>query len=78
MKKIFNLQLILIMLLCSTVVAFAEGGGVEKSADWKEPFENEDYDTALPMVQEASDGGDIEAVAALAECYIYGYGVETD
>ena len=41
---------------------------------WKEPFENEEYETAFPLVQETSDKGDIEATAALAMYYIYGYG----
>ena len=78
MKKIVGLLLILSMLFCSTAGAFAEGGGEEVLADWKESFENEDYKTALPLLQEASSGGDIEATAALARCYIYGYGIETD
>ena len=38
---------------------------------WKEPFENEEYETAFPLVQETSDKGDIEATAALAMYYIY-------
>ena len=41
---------------------------------WRDPFENEEYDTALPLVQKASDNGDMEATAALATYYIYGYG----
>ena len=45
---------------------------------WKEPFENEEYETALPLVQEAADQGDVEAIAALALYEIYGYVAEPD
>ena len=45
---------------------------------WKEPFENEEYETALPLVREASDNGDIEATAALAMYEIYGYVADPD
>lgn len=40
---------------------------------WKEAFEKEAYETALPLVQEAADKGDVEAIAALAMYEIYGY-----
>ena len=40
---------------------------------WKEPFENEEYANALPMVQKAANQGDVEAIAALAQYEIYGY-----
>ena len=53
----------------------AEDEGTEQTGiAWKEPFEKEEYDTALPLIQEASNKGDIEATAALAMYYIYGYG----
>ena len=45
---------------------------------WKEPYENKDYETALPLIREAADSGDTEAIAALAMCCIYGYGMDKD
>lgn len=45
---------------------------------WLELFKNEYYDEAFPMIQEAAEEGDPEAVAAMAHCYVNGYGTEKD
>lgn len=45
---------------------------------WKEPYENKEYETALPLLREAAENGDVEAKAALAMCCIYGNGMEND
>ena len=41
-------------------------------------YDAEDYDNAVPLLQEAADQGDPVAQNKLGNCYIYGWGVEQD
>ena len=41
-------------------------------------YEAEDYDAAVPLLQEAADQGNAEAQNKLGNCYFYGWGVDQD
>ncbi len=41
-------------------------------------IEAEDYEAAVPILQEAADIGDAEAQNMLGNCYMYGLGIEQD
>ena len=41
-------------------------------------YDAEDYDNAVPLLQEAANQGDPVAQNKLGNCYIYGWGVEQD
>ena len=53
-------------------------GEQSDAVDWRSPYEDEDYELALPLLEAAAKAGDTEAAAALAKCYIYGEGTEYD
>lgn len=65
----------ILLAVCLFPFAFA---GAEEAADWKELYNQKDYGTALPLIQEAADAGDAEAYLWLAAAYRDGNGVEQD
>lgn len=45
---------------------------------WQPPYDADDYEAALPLLEEAAAAGDAEAEACLAEYLLFGYGTEPD
>ena len=77
MKKIICLLIVLTLCLSAMpVLASEEEPSLMDQV--QELLDAEDYDTAIPILQEAADNGDAEAQNKLGTCYIYGWGVDQD
>ena len=76
MKKTAFLFVILIALTSLPVL-----GGVKVNNPVEQAkiyLVEEDYDAAVPLLQEAAEQGDPDAQSYLGYCYYYGTGVEQD
>ena len=80
-ERILSVRILAVLLCLAllTGLCFASlAEGQPENGDWRKLIAREEYAEALPLVQEAADGGDPDAMAELAYMLVFGLGVEKD